>query len=238
MTATRTRSALRWLAAGAGLAAGAYAAYVGLTWRRYGRAARPADPAESDPLLDRFMPAYDIVERHHVRIGAPEAVTLEAAKEMDLLQAPLVRAIFKGRELILGATPDEKRVPRGLLAETLALGWGVLAEDPGREVVVGAVTKPWQANPVFRTLTPDEFAAFREPDYVKIAWTLRADPAGATASVFRTETRAVATDAAARRKFRPYWCFLSPGIILIRRMMLLPLKKEAERRARAAASSL
>ena len=91
---------------------------------------------------------------------------------------------------------------------------------------------------MFRTLTPDEFAAFREPDYVKIAWTLRADPAGATASVFRTETRAVATDAAARRKFRPYWCFLSPGIILIRRMMLLPLKKEAERRARAAASSL
>ena len=31
-----------------------------------------------------------------------------------------------------------------------------------------------QANVVFRSLLPDEFAAFHEPGYVKIAWTLRA----------------------------------------------------------------
>ena len=94
---------------------------------------------------------------------------------MDLLQSPVVRAIIKGRELILGATPDNRPRPRGLLAEVQSLGWGVLAEVPGREIVVGAVTKPWEANPTFRALPPDEFAAFREPDYVKIVWTLRAD---------------------------------------------------------------
>jgi hypothetical protein len=32
-------------------------------------------------------------------------------------------------------------------------------------------------------------AAFNDPDYVKIVWTLRADPVDATHSVFRTETR-------------------------------------------------
>jgi hypothetical protein len=113
----------------------------------------------------------------------------------------------------------------------------VLADVPEREVVVGAVTKPWEANVTFRALAPDQFAAFSEPGYVKIAWTLRAESIGTTDSIFRTETRAVATDATARAKFRRYWSFLSPGIILIRWAILGPLKSEAERRARDEGSS-
>jgi hypothetical protein len=97
---------------------------------------------------------------------------------------------------------------------------------------MGAVTKPWEANVTFRALPPEEFAAFNEPGYVKIAWTLRADPVAPLSSVFRTETRAVATDRTARSKFRRYWALLSPGIIVIRWMMLGPVKAEAERRAR------
>jgi hypothetical protein len=84
---------------------------------------------------------------------------------------------------------------------------------------------------VFRPLPPEEFAAFHEPDSVKIVWTLRADPLSATESIFRTETRVVTTDAAARAKFRRYWAFASPGIILIRWALLGPLKAEAERRS-------
>ena len=68
---------------------------------------------------------------------------------------------------------------------------------------------------------------------MKIAWTLRADEIGAADSVFRTETRAVATNAAARAKFRRYWSLVSPGIILIRWASLGPLKREAERRGGA-----
>jgi hypothetical protein len=51
--------------------------------------------------------------------------------------------------------------------------------------------------------------------------------------MFLTETRAVATDPDARRKFRSYWAFASPGIAAIRWLSLLPLRKDAERRARA-----
>ena len=78
----------------------------------------------------------------------------------------------------------------------------MLAEIPGREIVMGAVTQPWMANVVFRALPPDEFASFHEPDYVKIVWTLRADPRGPSESTFRTETRAVATDPGPRARFR------------------------------------
>ncbi len=94
--------------------------------------------------------------------------------------------------------------------------------------------KPWEPNPTFRALPPEEFRHFDEPGLVKIAFTLRADPLAVDRSIFRTETRAIATDAAARHRFRTYWAFLSPGIVLIRWAMLRPVKRAAERRFRAA----
>lgn len=230
----RIRFASRVLAAGVGVAVGVYAASVALAWRRYGRVTARA-PGTTDDPLDRFMPVCHVVERHHVRVAAPARVTMAAAREMDIQQAPIVRAIFRGRELLLRSAPDVRTRPRHFVEEMLALGWGVLADVPGREIVMGGVTKPWQANPVFRALPPEDFVAFQEPDFVKIAWTLRANPVDSDSSIFRTETRAIATDAGARRKFRRYWSFLSPGIILIRWAMLPGLKAEAERRAREGA---
>ena len=214
------------------VASGAYAGYVGVTWLRYGHPTLPS-PDDADPLLDRFMPAYDVAERHHINIAAPSDVTFAAACEQDLMALPLARAIFKAREVLLGSERDMTGRPHGLVAFTKSIGWGVLAEIPGREIVMGAVTQPWRADVVFKSLPPREFVQFDEPDYVKIAWTLRADTSDATTSIFRTETRARATDATARFKFRRYWAFLSPGIILIRWAALKPLRMEAERRARS-----
>ena len=221
----------RWSAIAFAAAAAAYGTYVGITWYRYGNVAPPA-PEEEDPLLDRFVPVYEIVERHRIHVAAPAALTLDVAREGDLQASPVVRAIIRAREVILGATRDDRQHPHGLLAETQSLGWGVLADVPGREVVMGAVTRPWEANVTFRALPPDQFAAFKEPGYVKIIWTIRADPISAAESVFRTETRAIATDSTARSRFRRYWSFLSPGIIVIRWALLGPVKTEAERRAR------
>lgn len=110
----------------------------------------------------------------------------------------------------------------------------MLAEIPGHEIVFGAVTQFWVPNPVFRSVPPEEFANLREPGYVKIAWTLRADPINSQNSVACTETRVITTDASARAKFRRYWSMILPGVILIRRALLRAVKKEAERRARAA----
>jgi hypothetical protein len=225
------RSTGRALAYGAGIAAGAYATYAATTWLSYGHAWK-ATGVDADPLLDRFIPAYEVAERHTVHVNAPPDITFAASCDVDLHRSRIIQAIFKGRELALGAIPEETTRPRGLVALTKALGWGVLAEVPGRELVMGAVTKPWTANPLFRALPPDAFAAFDEPDYVKIVWTLRADPLGPDASMARTETRVIATDPAARRKFRRYWSIFSPGIVLIRRVALRLTKLDAERRAR------
>jgi hypothetical protein len=225
------RTAARIVATGLGVAAAAYAGSVALSWFRFGSRLPISTSDEMDPLLDRFMPNYEVVERHHVRVAAPAEITMDAAREQDLLASPVIRAIFKVRELALGSTPDERARPKALLPQVLSLGWGVLADIPAREIVMGAVTRPWEPNPRFRAIGPDQFAAFHEPDYVKIVWSLRADPLAAHESMFRTETRAVATDALARLKFRRYWALVSPGVALIRRMSLGPLKADAERRA-------
>src|SRR5206468_662693 len=129
---SRMRAVLKWKAGALGVAAGAYATYVAVTWLRYGSPAAPR-AGDADPLLDRFMPVYEVAERHHVQVAAPADVTFAAACDQDLMALTIVRAIFKVRELVLGSAADATPRPRGVLALTTALGWGVLADAPGRE---------------------------------------------------------------------------------------------------------
>jgi hypothetical protein len=91
----------------------------------------------------------------------------------------IVRSIFRTHELLIGGKSDAVMPSLGLVDQAKAWGWAVLGEYPGREIVFGAVTQPWIANPTFRGLPAHEFVAFDEPGYVKIAWTLAADPMGA-----------------------------------------------------------
>jgi len=222
------------VAGGAAIAAATYGAYAGLAWLRYGHAPVPRKQEEEDGLLDRFMPLYDIVERHHVDVKAPPELALATACSLDLLTTPLASAIFKAREIVMGSRPSGENLPRGLMNAAQAIGWRVLVEVPERELVFGAATKPWEPNPVFHGISPPDFTSFAEPGYVKIAWTLRADPSGERGCVFRTETRALAMDNASRDRFRRYWALVSPGIVLVRLGMLMPVKRVAELRARAA----
>lgn len=214
----------------AGSAAVSYAAYAAMSWLRYGHAPR-ARPEERDALLDRFMPEYDVVARHRAIVAAPADVTLAAARDMDLQQSGLVRAIFRARQLFMRGTPAERTRHSDLVSDARSWGWEVLAEVPGREVVLGAVTQPWKADVEFCGLAPEEFLPFNDPGYVKIAWTIRADPMGPELSALRFETRAVATDPDSRARFRRYWALVSPGVHLIRRVVVPPVKRDAEERA-------
>jgi hypothetical protein len=203
--------------------------YVATTWYRYGR---PNRAVPTDPMLDRFMPDYEVAERHETRVRAPAPVTWDAARSLDLNRSPVVRAIFAGRELALRSARTGAAKPATFLEEVLGLGWRILAEEPGRELILGAVTKPWEPNVRFRGLAPDAFAAFREPGYARIAWTLVVEPRGEGESVFRTETRVSTTDVESRARFRRYWSVFSPGIRVIRWESLRLVRCAAERQAR------
>jgi hypothetical protein len=96
--------------------------------------------------------------------------------------------------------------------------------------VAGAVCQPWQPNVTFQAIAPERFADFADPDQVKIAWTLEAEPLAPALTRFATETRVVATDPGARAKFRRYWWAFGAGIVMIRWLLLRAIRREAERR--------
>jgi hypothetical protein len=181
-----------------------YLAYAVTTYISYGDRSRHLPPeSEGNPLLDRFMPDYDVRDHHATRVEASADQTMWAAREAKWQDSWFARS---------------------------KIGWEILAEVPGREVVMGAITQPWVKNPTFRKVSPERFASFREPGYVKIVWTIKSLPQGPSRTLLSTETRLVPTDDSARIKFRPYWTFLSPGIIVIRWILLRSARRKAEGR--------
>ncbi len=222
---------IQWLISGSLLMVAAYATYAGITWIRYGQGRHKTTDSNCDSQLENLIPVFDVVERFKLPIAAPAKQTFTAACNLDLLEPRFIRAIFRIRRMALGSQEQESRRRLGLVNQAKAWGWNALAEQPGREIVFGAATQPWIANPVFRGIAPEEFRTFQEPGFVKIAWTLRADPTGKRSSVATTETRAVATDEAARAMFRWYWALVSPGTALIRLIALRRVKRELEHTA-------
>ena len=187
-------------------------------------------PLRQGSPAGQFVPAPDASDAHEIVIHAPAEAVFECAANVDLGSLPLVRAIFWLRSTIMRDRPVD-RVPEGIVAETRRLGWGVLRYEPGRVLVLGAATRPWQKNVTFVAIPPDAFRTFAEPNLVKIAWTLEAEPLGTMLTRLRTETRAEATDARARRRFTLYWVVFCVGIHFIRWNMLRAIRREAERGA-------
>src|SRR5687767_4573490 len=127
------------------------------SWLAFGHPRRASGDA-ADPLLDRFMPAYDVVDRHARHVAPPPGATLAGARVIELDDSRIVRGIFRMREILMRSARDPRPRPAGLVAAMQAIGWGVLAEVADREIVMGAVTKPWQSTPTFRAIPADDFA--------------------------------------------------------------------------------
>lgn len=188
-------------------------------------------------LLDPFIPTFDARERFQLRVRAPGPLVYQTAAEFDFESVPLVRAIFWLRTRLLGSKPGPPSpFSRGLLTGARGLGWGVLQEAPGRLFVAGAHCQPWLPDVTFTPLSPADYRGFATPGRVKIAWTLEVEALGPGHCALATETRAFATDAEARRRFRSYWRWARFGIYSIRWLMLPAIRREAQARHRSADS--
>jgi hypothetical protein len=138
-----------------------------LMWRGFLMSASPVQPPEQgaaaavrgtvDPqlLLDQFLPRYDLAVAHAHVFRVPPAECFRAASEVDLFRAPLVRALLDLRGLpqrLVGtlrgrgraAAPGASRATFRL-KDMVGLGWTVLGETPGSEMVLGQVSRPWKA---------------------------------------------------------------------------------------------
>jgi hypothetical protein len=177
--------------------------------------------------LDPFIPVPDARERFAVTVRAPAPLVYDVACSFDMQSIWSVRTIFQMRERIMGSRPGV-RVPRGMVEELRDLGWGCLLERQGELYVGGAVCQPWLADVKFRAVPSESFAAFAEPDLVRIAWTLETRSLGANLTELTSETRVAATDDAARRRFLAYWRWARIGIYSIRWLLLPAIRRQAE----------
>jgi hypothetical protein len=201
-------------------------------------------PSGSRLLLDEFAPHFDVAVVHSDVFRAVPVECYRAATDVDLFKAPLVRALLVMRALPrrvageLRGRPPTASAPEASLStfrlkDLVGLGWILLGERPGVEMVLGQVSCPWRAlaDPADAPTTPEEFASFDEPGYAKIAAGLRIDPYGNDSSILTVETRVVLTDDESRRRFRRYWLVIGPFSSFIRRVALRLVADELDRGA-------
>ena len=191
-------------------------------------------------LIDTYLPKYDVHDYREARVTVEPATAFAALRALDLEKSLIVRMLFAIRTLpsrfrVHESVKNTPRVARSFVDSMLDIGWVILEEAPGEELVAGTVTQPWEATVRFRGLSPAEFVAFEEPGFTKIVWNIAARESEGGA-IISTETRVLATSHGARRRFRRYWSMVSPGVKLIRRIALAKVRRElrrAQKRRRA-----
>jgi hypothetical protein len=179
-------------------------------------------------ILDEQLPRWDVRERHSIRIAAPPEVALQAAREVTAREVPELIVLMGLRTLPAVLTGRRRPGDGPLLDGFTAMGFAPLGES-ATEFAYGGVGRFWTPSGGLRRVGAAEFAGFAEPGYAKAGFDFRVAPDGPGASVLSTETRVLATDAAARRRFRLYWLVVRPGSGLIRRGWLRAIRKRAER---------
>jgi hypothetical protein len=202
-------------------------------------AAAARETAGLQLLMDQFLPRYDLAVAHAHVFRASPAECYWVASELDLFRAPLIRTLLDVRGLpqrLAGILKGPGKATtagaaRGTfrLKDMVGLGWILLGETPGSELVLGQVSRPWKTVPTAATLTPDQFVDFDRPGFAKIATSLRVDPHGRGSSILTMETRVASTDDESRRRFRRYWLLIGPFSALIRRMAMRLLAADLRR---------
>jgi hypothetical protein len=202
---------------------------------------RPRLPLLAEPLLiDQFMPTYDRAIVYSRVFRAPPEQCFQTIVDFDLLQLRVFRMLVGARGLpqrladALRRRAHEAAVssspPTFRLRDLPSMGWILLGERPGAELVFGQVGKPWKprggwpAKPVSRA----EFAAFDRPGFAKLVESTRVDPYGQRSSIVTMETRVTCTDPDSRRRFRRYWLMVGPFSHLLRKTALRVFARKLE----------
>lgn len=182
-------------------------------------------------LIRNYLPEFEYREQITTLVVAAPSTAYNAMRSLDFSRSWLIRSIFAIREFLyrLFGKHSNKTKPSvfgSLVESALKLGWSVLEEVPDHELVVGAVTRPWEAKVIFQGLSDLEFIAFSEPGFTKIVWNIAVQEVKPGVTQLSTETLVALTDSFARRKFRYYWFLFSPETRLVRFAALRVVKRD------------
>jgi hypothetical protein len=195
-------------------------------------------------LIDQLLPDFDETMVEHGLINAPIEEVYRTVRNMDFLDihSPLMDAAMfvRGVPIRIGRmirkTPPPPPPPSMRLSDMfdgdvdpeILEGWAPLAEEPPHEIVFGAAGKVWQPDIEWKRVPPEEFAAFDEPGFAKIAAGFSLRSYGKRRTLLSYEARTAGTDEASRAKFRRYWWLVRVGVGFVMRAAVKTAKELAE----------
>jgi len=185
-------------------------------------------------LIESFIPNPDAAETHQIVIAASCAVVYQALLTADLGGSPVIKGLMALRSLpaiVLHPRRLRQRPRRINLQTLIEAGFGRLAEEPGREIVLGVAGRFWRPTGNILPLSEESFRHPPQPGLARAVWNFAVQDAGPGRTILSTETRVVCGDKVTRLKFRAYWLVVRPFSGLIRLIMLRAVRQLCEGRS-------
>lgn len=180
----------------------------------------------SAPLIDEFLPNYEVATHHFIEINAPIEDVYRVVRDLDFGGSSLARFLVWVRN-----APARLRGEQALgltLDDLLGLGFVLLADEAPRELVLGFVGEFWTASGGLKRLDPAAFRAFVMPGYAKAVMNFAVIGLEDGRTRLTTESRAQCFDEASRRKFQRYLLFTNHLRGVLRWSILRACKRRAE----------
>jgi hypothetical protein len=164
-------------------------------------------------------------------VCAPADSVYAALRSTDFGTSLLLRLLFALRGLparLVNRSSAPKLSGCITLDNLIAAGFGIVAEDAGRELVLGVGGRFWRPAPDAQPITRADELARPGVGYAHAGWNFTVRALGDGTALLSTETRIVTGDPASRRRFRAYWLLVRPFSGIVRRVMLRAIRREAE----------
>lgn len=178
-------------------------------------------------LIESFAPNPDAVETHCIAINATPDVVYRALWTADLGGSLIIKFLLGLRSLPEFVSRGFRGLPRNqkiTLQTLIDSGFGILAEKPGEEIVLGVNGRFWRPTGNLSPFRREDFDGPVPSGIARAVWNFKVEGV-CDQTILSTETRVVCGDLASRRKFRAYWFFVRPFSGLIRRIMLKGVRK-------------
>jgi hypothetical protein len=182
-------------------------------------------------LIDAFAPHPDARETHQIEIAASPETVYQVLWTADLGGSSVMKGLMALRSLpeMVFHPGQRRRLPQKVTLQVLLeAGFGKLAEEAGREIVLGVAGRFWRPTDNILPFKQEYFQGPVPPGLARALLTFRVQEMHPGRTLLSTETRVVCGDEVSRWKFRAYWVMIKPCSGLLRRIMLRAIRRACE----------
>ena len=193
----------------------------------------PTSHSNGHQAIDRVLDSYNFHEFHTTVVNAPPEAVYRAIQEVTVDEIRWFKPLMAIRSFPAWLFQKRSQRPTSvpILEVATRSSFFYLVREPPREIVVGTVGQFWKlagGAPPPRPASPEAFVALDDAAFAKAVMNFAVEDAGRGKTILTTETRILAPEGTARRRFAAYWRLIYPGSSLIRVGWLEGIKKRAE----------